>query len=110
LREVALSDTSGFHAIPLPAAARLKSVTAIFPPNEIASTLFSHVGSVGQFTVLEPCLPICTLTGTLRNYYKLASLSVNWLQAQGIANKAAQAYTAGLPALRFCTRGFRECS
>jgi hypothetical protein len=76
-------------------------VTAIFPPNEIASTLFSRVGSVLQFTELEPYLAICTLTGTLGNYYKLASLSVNWLQVQGIANKAAQAYTAGLLAGAF---------
>ena len=66
-------------------------MTAFFPPNEIAFTLFSRVGSVLQFTELEPHLAICTLTGTLGNYYKLASLSVNWLQAQGIANQAAQA-------------------
>jgi hypothetical protein len=70
-------------------------VTAIFPPNEISSTLFSGVGSMLQFTELEPYLAICILTGTLGNYYKLASLSVKWLQAQGIANKAAQAYTPG---------------
>ena len=89
------------YAVPLPAAARQKSVTAIFPPNEVASTLFSRVGSVLQLTELEPYLAICALTGTLANYYKLASLSVNWLQTQGIANKAAHAYTAGLLAGAF---------
>jgi pyrroline-5-carboxylate reductase len=83
-------------AVPLPAAARQKSVTAIFPPNEVASAVLSRVGSVLQLTELEPYLAICALTGSLANYYKFASVSVDWLQAQGIGNEAAQAYTARL--------------
>ncbi|MFB9909191.1 NAD(P)-binding domain-containing protein [Allokutzneria oryzae] len=81
------------RSIPLPSAARARSVTAMYPDNADARELFSRVGDLlvpGEETTLDA---LSAATATFAAHFDYLTTIVNWLAENGVESDAATAYT-----------------
>jgi pyrroline-5-carboxylate reductase len=84
------------RAVPLPAAARRRSPTAVYPPDDLTVSLFAALGgafavqSESEFSVL------CTATATMATYFAFADGAASWLTRHGIPAAQAREYVAQL--------------
>jgi pyrroline-5-carboxylate reductase len=82
------------RAVPLPAVANAKGSTAICPPDEIASRLFSYVGASVEVDDEARFDALSAVTATMASFYATLEAQAAWLVAQGIDYKSARAYLA----------------
>ncbi len=82
------------RAIPLPAAARGQSLTAMYPDNAVARELFGRVGGLvvpGEEKTLDA---FSAATATFAAHLDYLSTIADWLAGHGVEHDAATAYTA----------------
>jgi pyrroline-5-carboxylate reductase len=107
------------RAVPLPAAARRLSPTAIYPrdaypDNPVAAELFAALGTVSELETEHEFDVMCTATATMAPYYAFADCIASWLVNHGIPKTKARDYVAHLlngladTTLRSPQRSFRE--
>ena len=116
LRRLVAPATRITRAVPLPAAARRRSPTAIYPPDREAIALFSQTGDA--FAVdSEPAFDaFCTVTATMATYFGFASATADWLARHQIPAQQARDYVAAIFAglseapLRFPRKSFADLS
>lgn len=92
LRDWAAPATHVVRAIPLPAAARAASLTAMYPDSATARELFSRVGGVlvpDDETTLEA---LSAATATFAAHLDYLTTIVGWLTDHGVDHGAATAY------------------
>jgi pyrroline-5-carboxylate reductase len=82
------------RAIPLPATAIGSGSTAIYPPNEIASTIFSAIGSAVAVTEEQQFDAFSAVTATMSSYYTLIEEQAQWLTKRGIPYDDARKFLA----------------
>jgi pyrroline-5-carboxylate reductase len=82
------------RAIPLPAVAAAKGSTAICPPDEIASRLFSYVGAAVEVGDENKFDALSAVTATMASFYAVLETQAAWLVEQGIDYRSARAYLA----------------
>jgi pyrroline-5-carboxylate reductase len=82
------------RAIPLPSAARGRSLTAMYPDNDVARELFGRVGGIlvpSDETTLDA---LSTATATFAAHLDYLTTIAEWLADHGLDHAAATAYTA----------------
>lgn len=94
LREWIAPATEVVRTIPLPAAARRQSLTALYPDHPVARELLERVGGVvvpGEETTLEA---FSAATATFAAHLDYLATVADWLSAQGVEHEDATAYIA----------------
>jgi pyrroline-5-carboxylate reductase len=82
------------RAIPLPSAARARSLTAIYPDDTVARELFGRVGGI-LVPNEEPTLEaLSAATATFAAHLDYLTTIADWLAEQGLDPDAATAYTS----------------
>jgi pyrroline-5-carboxylate reductase len=82
------------RAIPLPAVAAGRGSTAICPPDEIASLLFSHVGAPVEVSDEGKFDALFAVTATMASFYAVLETQAAWLAKQGVDYESGRAYVA----------------
>jgi pyrroline-5-carboxylate reductase len=94
LREWAAPAGEVVRAIPLPQAARARSLTAMYPDNAAARELFDKVGGV-LVPRAEPTLDAFqTATATFAAHLDYLATIASWMADHGVDDDAASAYVA----------------
>jgi pyrroline-5-carboxylate reductase len=84
------------RAIPLPSAARGRSLTAIFPDDAVARDLFGRVGDVLVPSEEATLNAFSAATATLAAHLDYVATIAGWLADHGVDDSAATAYTTHL--------------
>jgi pyrroline-5-carboxylate reductase len=82
------------RAVPLPAAARRRSATAIYPREQETVELFALLGAAFAVDTEREFDALCTATATMAAYFAFADGAASWLTRQGIAVGQARDYIA----------------
>jgi pyrroline-5-carboxylate reductase len=82
------------RAVPLPAAARRASPTAIYPREADTVALFALLGAAFAVDTEREFDALCTATATMASYFEFADGAASWLKRQGIAEGQARDYVA----------------
>ena len=96
LREMLGPVHSIARAIPLPAAARRRSTTPIFPATEAARTLFGSLGTVIAVADEAAFEGFAAASSTVAAHFAALETIARWLAGKGTAAPAARAYVAAL--------------
>ncbi|GAA3840777.1 pyrroline-5-carboxylate reductase [Saccharothrix violaceirubra] len=80
------------RSIPLPGAARGRSLTALYPDHPVARDLFERVGGVVVPEEERTLDAFSTVTGTFAAYLEYLTTITRWLADQGVAAGTASAY------------------
>jgi pyrroline-5-carboxylate reductase len=80
------------RAIPLPAVAAAKGSTAICPPDEVASQLFSWIGVTVEVSDERKFDALSAVTATMASFYAVLETQAQWLVRCGIEYSSARAY------------------
>jgi pyrroline-5-carboxylate reductase len=96
LRDWAAPATHVVRAIPLPAAARAGSLTAMYPDSAAARELFGRVGSVLVPDDEATLDALSAATATFAAHLDHLSTIVDWLTDHGVDHGAATAYVTHL--------------
>ncbi|WOD17090.1 pyrroline-5-carboxylate reductase [Paraburkholderia kirstenboschensis] len=94
LKQMVGPDSAIIRAIPLPAVAARKGSTAICPPDEIASLLFSHVGTSVEVSDEGKFDALFAVTATMASFYAVMETQAVWLEKQGVDYESGRAYLA----------------
>jgi pyrroline-5-carboxylate reductase len=92
LSELVAPATRITRAVPLPAMAKRRSPTAIFPPDPIAVELFGAVGAAFEVASESEFDALCVATATMASYFAFADTAAAWLARHGIAQLQARDY------------------
>lgn len=95
LNQLVRPATKLARAIPLPAVADGKGCTAIFPPDEIAKSLFSALGEAVEVESEHQFDALHTVTATMASFYAVLESQASWLTQQGLPYDAARAFLSG---------------
>jgi pyrroline-5-carboxylate reductase len=80
------------RAVPLPAAARRRSPTAIYPRDGEAVELFALLGAAFAVETESAFDALCTATATMAAYFAFADGAASWLAEHGITEEQAREY------------------
>jgi pyrroline-5-carboxylate reductase len=83
------------RAIPLPAVADGQGCTAIFPPDEVVSSLFSSMGKAVQVEDERQFDALHAVTATMASFYAVLEHQAAWLKRQGLPYPSARAFLSG---------------
>lgn len=89
-------DLPIIRAIPLPFAANRASVTPLFPPDADVAALFNRLGTALPCESLAEFDLLAVGSALMGSYFGLLETAQGWLVAQGLNDKAARTYLAGL--------------
>ena len=82
------------RAVPLPAAAKRRSPTAIYPRDALALELFALLGPAFEVDTETEFNALCAATSTMATYFALADSVAAWLAGNGVAEAKARNYIA----------------
>lgn len=82
------------RAVPLPATAKRRSPTAIYPRDPLALELFALVGSAFEVDTETEFNALCTVTSTMATYFAFAGSITSWLVSRGLEEAKARSYVA----------------
>ena len=82
------------RAVPLPAAARRRSPTAIYPPDPVTEELFAALGAAFAVETEAEYDALCTATATMAAYFAFTGTAASWLANNGIEAAQARDYIA----------------
>ena len=82
------------RAVPLPAAAKRRSPTAIYPADRATVELFGLVGTAFAVETEREFDALCTTTATMATYFTFADTAASWLTREGIPEAQARDYMA----------------
>lgn len=97
-----LADLTGYpeqeiiRAIPLPFVAYGDGVTAIFPPSEKASSLFTAIGEAVACESKDEFDLLAVASATMGSYYGIMEEVEGWLVAKGMTEEKARSYLTPL--------------
>ncbi|WP_181772091.1 NAD(P)-binding domain-containing protein [Amycolatopsis pittospori] len=94
LREWAAPAAEVVRTIPLPPAARRQSLTAMYPDNTAARTLFDSVGGTVVPNEEKDLEVFSAATSTFAAHLDYVSTIAAWMTDQGVEDTTATAYTA----------------
>ncbi|MEC5408553.1 pyrroline-5-carboxylate reductase [Paraburkholderia sp. MPAMCS5] len=80
------------RAIPLPAVADRRGSTAIYPPDDIARSIFSALGEAVEVTSEYQFDALHAVTATMATFYAVLESQAAWLTKQGLSYDAARAF------------------
>ncbi|NMG46144.1 pyrroline-5-carboxylate reductase [Aromatoleum toluvorans] len=83
------------RAVPLPAVADGKGCTAIYPPDEVARSLFSALGKAVEVESEHQFDALHAVTATMASFYAVLEAQASWLTQQGLPYKSARAFLSG---------------
>ena len=84
------------RAIPLPFAANRASVTPLYPPDAEVAALFNRLGTALPCESLAEFDLLAVGSALMGSYFGLLETAQGWLVAQGLDDRAARTYLAGL--------------
>jgi pyrroline-5-carboxylate reductase len=82
------------RAVPLPAAAKRRSPTAVYPADPLALALFSLVGPAFAVNTEAEFDALCTATSTMASYFAFADAVAAWLVSHGLEEAEARGYVS----------------
>lgn len=82
------------RAVPLPAAAKRRSPTAIYPRDPLALKLFGFLGPAFEVDTETEFNALCTATSTMASYFAFADSITTWLVSEGLEEGKARDYIA----------------
>lgn len=89
-------DLPIIRAIPLPFAADRASVTPLFPPDAEVAALFNRLGTALPCATIAEFDLLAVGSALMGSYFGLLETAQGWLVAQGLDDRAARTYLAGL--------------
>lgn len=89
-------DLPIIRAIPLPFAADRASVTPIFPPDAEVAALFNRLGTALPCATIAEFDLLAVGSALMGSYFGILETTQAWLVAQGLDDRAAHTYLAGL--------------
>ena len=96
LRPLVASAEDLVRAIPLPAVARRRGLTAIHPPHELARALFDPLGGVMVVADERALDALSTSTATIAAHLAYLGTISRWLAGRGIPQADATRYVAAV--------------
>jgi pyrroline-5-carboxylate reductase len=82
------------RAVPLPMVADRCGPTGIYPPDPVATELFSRLGTAIEATSADQFDAFCTATATMAPYFAFAAEIASWLARHGVPAADARRYIA----------------
>jgi pyrroline-5-carboxylate reductase len=82
------------RAVPLPATAKRRSPTAIYPRDPLALELFALLGPAFEVDTETEFNALCTATSTMASYFAFAESITAWLVSCGLEEPKARNYVA----------------
>jgi len=83
-------------AIPLPPIEIKKGPIVIYPPNKVAKSFFSHLGSVIEVKSENVCNKFWSTSALMAPFYELLKVSTDWLTRKGVDQSKATSYVTEL--------------
>ena len=84
------------RAIPLPPIEIKKGPIVICPPNKVAKSFFSHLGSVIEVKSEKVCNKFWSTSALMAPFYELLKVSTDWLIRKGVDQSKATNYITEL--------------
>jgi len=84
------------RAIPLPPIEIKKGPIVVCPPNKIAKSFFSHLGSVIEVKSEKVCNKFWSTSALMAPFYELLKVSTDWLVSKGVDQSKATSYVTEL--------------
>jgi pyrroline-5-carboxylate reductase len=84
------------RAIPLPPIEIRKGPIVICPPNKVAKSFFSHLGSVIEVKSENTCNNFWSTSALMASFYELLKVSTDWLSRKGVDQSKATSYITEL--------------
>ena len=84
------------RAIPLPPIEIRKGPIVVCPPNKIAKSFFSHLGSVIEVKNEKICNKFWSTSALMAPFYELLKVSSDWLTRKGVDQSKANNYITEL--------------
>jgi len=84
------------RAIPLPPIEIKKGPIVIYPPNKVAKSFFSHLGSVIEVKNENLCNKFWSTSALMAPFYELLKVSTDWLVRKGVDESRATNYITEL--------------
>ena len=84
------------RAIPLPPIKIKKGPIVVCPPNKIAKSFFSHLGSVIEVKSEQVCNKFWSTSALMAPFYELLKVSTDWLVSKGVDQSKATSYVTEL--------------
>ena len=84
------------RAIPLPPIEIKKGPIVICPPNKVAKSFFSHLGSVIEVKSEKVCNKFWSTSALMAPFYELLKVSTDWLVRKGVDESKATNYVTEL--------------
>ena len=84
------------RAIPLPPIEIKKGPIVIYPPNKVAKSFFSHLGSVIEVKNENICNKFWSTSALMAPFYELLKVSTDWLIRKGVDQSKATSYITEL--------------
>ena len=84
------------RAIPLPPIEIKKGPIVVCPPNKIAKSFFSHLGSVIEVKSEKVCNKFWSTSALMAPFYELLKVSTDWLVRKGVDESNATNYVTEL--------------
>jgi pyrroline-5-carboxylate reductase len=84
------------RAIPLPPIEIKKGPIVVCPPNKIAKSFFSHLGSVIEVKSEKVCNKFWSTSALMAPFYELLKVSNDWLVRKGVEKSKATNYITEL--------------
>jgi pyrroline-5-carboxylate reductase len=86
--------TRVIRAVPLPSAAKRRSPTAIYPPDQETTALFALLGAAFEVNTETAFDALCSTTATMATYFAFADAAAAWLTRHNIPPQQARDYIA----------------
>jgi pyrroline-5-carboxylate reductase len=84
------------RAIPLPPIEIKKGPIVVCPPNKVAKSFFSHLGSVIEVKDENVCNKFWSTSALMAPFYELLKVSIDWLIRKGVNQSKATNYITEL--------------
>lgn len=82
------------RAVPLPLVANRCGPTPIFPPDQVAASIFNRIGTAIEATSADQFIAFSTATATMAPYFTFAEEIAAWLTGRGVPAADARRYVA----------------
>ena len=82
------------RAVPLPLVADRCGPTPIFPPDQVAASIFNRIGTAIEATSADQFIAFSTATATMAPYFTFAEEIAAWLTGRGVPAADARRYVA----------------
>jgi pyrroline-5-carboxylate reductase len=84
------------RAIPLPPIEIKKGPIIVCPPNKVAKSFFSHLGSVIEVKSEKVCNKFWSTSALMAPFYEFLKVSIDWLTRKGVDQSKATNYITEL--------------